>query len=165
MPKLRILLVNTRQDRSTRTLVASVSQHLELVPEVVNPILHAMDQLALQCEATYARLYDLQESDSPSSDEAFASVYKKLEYLVDVNHHLLNSLTVGHRTLERVLHAAQDLGFHAKLTGAGGGGCAWVLVRPETTEEKLQELKDAITSLKYDAWETEVGCAGVQLEL
>eukprot|EP00050_Salpingoeca_kvevrii_P003265 m.219622 g.219622 ORF g.219622 m.219622 type:complete len:430 (+) comp10795_c0_seq6:253-1542(+) len=149
MPKLRILLVNTRQDRSTRTLVASVSQHLELVPEVVNPILHAMDQLALQCEATYARLYDLQESDSPSSDEAFASVYKKLEYLVDVNHHLLNSLTVGHRTLERVrcvsstwpslvysllscqvLHAAQDLGFHAKLTGAGGGGCAWVLVRP-----------------------------------
>ena len=47
-----------------------------------------------------------------------------------MNQHLLNALGVGHAALDRVYALARERGLAAKLTGAGGGGCAIVLVPP-----------------------------------
>lgn len=48
-----------------------------------------------------------------------------------MNHALLNSIGVGHPVLDRVVSlAAQHQLNGAKLTGAGGGGCALVLLPP-----------------------------------
>lgn len=47
-----------------------------------------------------------------------------------MNQQLLNAVGVGHKTLNQVCGIAQERGMGAKLTGAGGGGCAIVLIPP-----------------------------------
>jgi mevalonate kinase len=54
-------------------------------------------------------------------------LYVKL--LFDLNHHLLTGgLGVGHASLDNIQKITGELGFHSKLTGAGGGGCAITLI-------------------------------------
>ena len=50
--------------------------------------------------------------------------------LVEINQQLLNSIGVGHESLDAVCRATAKRGFRSKLTGAGGGGCAWTLLHP-----------------------------------
>ena len=45
-----------------------------------------------------------------------------------MNHHLLTALGVGHARLDAALLVAAEAGLSGKLTGAGGGGCAIVLL-------------------------------------
>jgi len=47
-----------------------------------------------------------------------------------MNQHLLNMLGVGHSSLDTVISLANCHNLHAKLTGAGGGGCAFALIPP-----------------------------------
>ena len=47
-----------------------------------------------------------------------------------MNQHLLNVLGVGHSSLDSVHSIARRHKLHAKLTGAGGGGCAFALIPP-----------------------------------
>ena len=47
-----------------------------------------------------------------------------------MNQHLLNMLGAGHSSLDRVVSIARRHNLHAKLTGAGGGGCAFALIPP-----------------------------------
>ena len=47
-----------------------------------------------------------------------------------MNQHLLNLLGVGHASLDTVVSIARRHSLHAKLTGAGGGGCAFALIPP-----------------------------------
>jgi len=42
----------------------------------------------------------------------------------------LNSLGVGHPALDVVVREGRKRGFESKLTGAGGGGCAYTLLKP-----------------------------------
>jgi hypothetical protein len=48
--------------------------------------------------------------------------------LITVNHGLLCTLGVGHPALSAAVDAVNAVGFSAKLTGAGGGGCAIALI-------------------------------------
>ncbi len=60
---------------------------------------------------------------------------------MDMNHHLLNALGVGHPSLTQVFEIAAAADCHAKLTGAGGGGCAIVLLPSgDDNKEKEEEL-------------------------
>lgn len=45
-----------------------------------------------------------------------------------MNHCLLNCIGVSHPMLDRVVTLASSCGLAAKLTGAGGGGCALLLL-------------------------------------
>lgn len=66
---------------------------------------------------------------SPSVPHDFASnVSADLQTMIDINHYLLVALGVGHPTLETLCTISARNGFHSKLTGAGGGGCALTLV-------------------------------------
>lgn len=58
--------------------------------------------------------------------------------LMTTNHHLLNAIGVGHAALDTIVAAAAEYGAYAKLTGAGGGGCAVCLLSPGTDSEALQ---------------------------
>ena len=47
-----------------------------------------------------------------------------------MNHHLLCAMGVGHRVFDTVCQVGGECGFPSKLTGAGGGGCAFCLIVP-----------------------------------
>lgn len=49
-----------------------------------------------------------------------------------MNQRLLGLLGVSHVTLDDLTSLAGQHGLQAKLTGAGGGGCAFILITPGT---------------------------------
>jgi hypothetical protein len=49
----------------------------------------------------------------------------------------------------------------SKLTGAGGGGCALTLLRPDTPAATVAAVRAALAARGYDAIEAEVGGPGV----
>lgn len=52
---LRLLLTNTKVPRSTSKLVAGVAERKEKYPEVINPILDAIDGVSLRCKDTFLK--------------------------------------------------------------------------------------------------------------
>ena len=60
-----------------------------------------------------------------------------LQELIDMNQQLLNAIGVGHASLDTVVQVTAQHGLHSKLTGAGGGGCAFTLLTPGTQRLSL----------------------------
>lgn len=45
-----------------------------------------------------------------------------------MNQHLLNCLGVGHKKLSQISEISEKYSCPSKLTGAGGGGCAFIMI-------------------------------------
>ena len=60
--------------------------------------------------------------------------------LMTKNHYLLKKLNISTPKIDKVVEIGNKYGFGAKLTGAGGGGCAIILVDEEKEKELLKEL-------------------------
>lgn len=82
------------------------------------------------------------------------------------NQKLLVRLGASHPLLDRVCELAEitHVGW-AKLTGAGGGGCAIILPRPDVKEGDEQALDQALAMEGFEKHETVLGAAGVGLLL
>ncbi|KAF2441222.1 mevalonate kinase-like protein [Karstenula rhodostoma CBS 690.94] len=124
-PELPLLLVNTRQSRSTAVEVAKVATLLENHPVLTENILDAIGQIT---ESAYKLL------TAPDFDPESHASLKYLGDLVTINHGLLVSLGVSHPKLERIRELIDHTGIGwTKLTGAGGGGCAITIIKPRPT--------------------------------
>jgi mevalonate kinase len=122
-PELPLLLVNTRQSRSTATEVAKVANLRNVHPELTENILNA---IGLVTESAHKLL------TSPDFDPTCHASLKYLGELVTINHGLLVSLGVSHPKLERIREIIDHTGIGwTKLTGAGGGGCAITILKPQ----------------------------------
>ena len=122
-PELPLLLVNTRQSRSTATEVAKVANLLKAHPALTENILNA---IGLVTESAHKLL------TSPDFDSTSPAALKHLGELVTINHGLLVSLGVSHPKLERIREIIDHTGIGwTKLTGAGGGGCAITILKPQ----------------------------------
>ncbi|XP_076367480.1 mevalonate kinase isoform X2 [Tachypleus tridentatus] len=123
VPPLKILLVNTRIPRNTRDLVASVRQRFDRFPAVIQPVLDAIDAISRQSWQL------LKEISDTNLLQKFIPLLK--DFMV-MNQHLLNCLGVGHAQLDNIFKIASSHQLGAKLTGAGGGGCALILLPLES---------------------------------
>lgn len=122
-PELPLLLVNTRQSRSTATEVAKVANLRSLHPAITENILNA---IGLVTESAHKLLA------SPGFDPTSHASLKHLGELITINHGLLVSLGVSHPKLERIRELIDHTGIGwTKLTGAGGGGCAITILKPQ----------------------------------
>ncbi|XP_064620506.1 mevalonate kinase-like [Lineus longissimus] len=152
MAKIEILLTNTKVPRSTKVLVAGVRKRFNEYPDVIKPVIESIEALVNKCVPI------LEEMNKPDLDKCYA----QLEELVEMNHNLLCVLGVSHPSLENVRRITSHHGFHSKLTGAGGGGCAVTLNRPDQDGEKLQAVIKALEDEGYKCWTTSVGGPGIQ---
>ncbi|KAF1815678.1 mevalonate kinase [Eremomyces bilateralis CBS 781.70] len=121
-PELPLLLVNTRQSRSTATEVAKVANLRKSFPTIAESVLSAIDNIT---ESAHTLL----TSDDFDAD---STTLKTLGELAAINHGLLVALGVSHPKLERLRALIDHTGIGwTKLTGAGGGGCAITILNPE----------------------------------
>ncbi|KAM9097960.1 mevalonate kinase [Sarcophilus harrisii] len=153
IPILRILLTNTRVPRSTKALVAGVKDKLVKFPEIMKALLASMDAISQECERVLGVMVA-----APAPEQ-----YLVLEELIDMNQHHLNAIGVGHASLDRLCRVTASHGLHSKLTGAGGGGCGFTLLRPGLEQSVVEAAKQALTDCGFECWETTVGAPGVSL--
>lgn len=79
-----------------------------------------------------------------------------------MNQALLNVLGVSHPALDRICRTVSKFGLHAKLTGAGGGGYAFVLLPACSSQQtKVQQMKEQLQRKGFVCTETELGSAGI----
>ena len=152
-PELPLLLVNTRQVRSTATEVAKVAVLKKSQPIVTNLILDAIDKIS------ESALELLSNSKNGGPDEV---TLRTLGELINVNHGLLVSLGVSHPRLERIRELVDTVGIGwTKLTGAGGGGCAITLLKSGTESEELQKLEGRLEEENFERFQITLGGDGV----
>ncbi|KAL8642880.1 MAG: hypothetical protein Q9228_000469 [Teloschistes exilis] len=152
-PELPLLLVNTRQSRSTATEVAKVAALRKAKPAITEPILEAIDKIT---ESAYALI---------SASEFDAKNPKSVEELGDLmktNHGLLTALGVSHPKLERICELVGSAGVGwTKLTGAGGGGSAITLLNSNASPSTLKALEGKFAGEGFEKYETTLGGDGV----
>ncbi|GAB7357512.1 hypothetical protein MBLNU459_g0043t1 [Dothideomycetes sp. NU459] len=167
-PELPLVLVDTRQSRSTAAEVAKVARLRKTHPAIADTILDAIDHITESA-------HNLIESGEFDASDPASLV--KLGELTSMNHGLLVSLGVSHPRLERLRQLVDESGVGwSKLTGAGGGGCAFVLLKPNvlyTGEETpvaqkkpnrvdaLRRLEQGLETEGFDKYETTLGGDGV----
>lgn len=111
------------------------------------------------CSRACLALFDKYQEKQITSTGQF---FDELEALVDRNQVLLNDMGVGHEALDRVVKVAQSHGLHAKLTGAGAGGCAFVLLRDSTSQSVVDALRASMEQGEgFQCFETRIASHGV----
>jgi mevalonate kinase len=149
-PKLRLLLVDTRQPRSTAAQVKKVTTLKSNHPILTEWILDGIGKL------TTSALEFIESADCDEND------LEHLGTLIRFNHGLLVSLGVSHPRLERIRELVDyaDIGW-TKLTGAGGGGCAITIFRPGVKDETIKELEQNFITEGFQKYETILGAEGI----
>ncbi|KAL9630958.1 MAG: hypothetical protein Q9164_006151 [Protoblastenia rupestris] len=152
-PELPLLLVNTRQPRSTATEVAKVGALKTALPSVTDLILSAIDRVT---ESAFALV------TSPNFSHADTKTTQTLGSLMNINHGLLVSLGVSHPRLERIRELVDLVGIgYTKLTGAGGGGSTITLLKPDIQPGELNDLERKLDAEGFERFETTLGGDGV----
>jgi mevalonate kinase len=127
---------------STAKMVEQVADLKKQNPEIVEPILDAIEGVSL------AAIH-------------YLSNPRELGRYMNMNHALLEALGVGHPQLSRLVLAARSAGaFGAKITGAGGGGCMVALC----TKPLRHRVAQAIQSCDARAIVTGIDTEGVRKE-
>lgn len=152
-PELPLLLINTRQPRSTATEVAKVKKLKNKYPDVTEHTLDSIEKVTMSA-------YNLINSEV--FDNKSESNLEHLGDLFRINHGLLVSLGVSHPKLERIREIVDyaDVGW-TKLTGAGGGGCAITLLRGDVSPAQLDKVNSAFEEAGFEEYKTTLGGDGV----
>ena len=152
-PELPLLLVNTRQTRSTATEVAKVAALKISQPVIIGLVLEAIDKIT---ESAHS-LISASDLDEDNLDAAEA-----LGELLRINHGLLVSLGISHPRLERISELVDLAGVGwTKLTGAGGGGSAITLLRPNAPQAALRSLESKLDAEDFERYQTTLAGDGV----
>lgn len=146
--QIHILIVDTKVSRTTSKLVAHVADLKGKHPKMMESILDAMGYL----------VDDVVEILEDERDR-----FEELRTLVAVNNNLLRAIGVSHPSLEKVFQLADSRGFDAKLTGAGGGGCALVfLPKGYGSRKEFGQLTESLTEAGFNWMATTIGGSGVE---
>ncbi|KAK6640567.1 hypothetical protein RUM44_012263 [Polyplax serrata] len=154
-PPVKILLVNTNVQRSTKILLENVRHLMKNHPEVTECVLNGMETIAINAVDCLTKLNGVKYAEE---------MERYFGELVTLNHNLLRVLGVSHPALEHIVSIANKNGLSAKLTGAGGGGFAFVYL-PSYLEPSIAEnVKRELTAAGYTASEVELGGRGLVIE-
>lgn len=152
-PELPLLLVNTRQPRSTSIEVAKVAALKKKHPSVTEATLDSIDHVTMSAHNVVN-----QDGFDPTGAEGL----EHLGELFTVNHGLLVSLGVSHPRLELIREMVDYAGIGwTKLTGAGGGGCAITLLKPGTSAAEIRKLDAKFAAAGFEQYRTTLGGDGV----
>jgi mevalonate kinase len=134
--KLEMILANTHVPRSTKAMVAKVRESFEKYPAIIEAILTCIGNIANQFRQISFKDQD-QQYDCGTEIEQVLS-------LIRLNQQMLQALGVSHGSLNRISEIVADVAgcddAAVKLTGAGGGGCAMILLKPDDKCKALAKM-------------------------
>ncbi|XP_076645652.1 uncharacterized protein LOC143355065 [Halictus rubicundus] len=156
---LKILLVDTRVSRSTKALVEKLAELKHKYPVIIDLILDSIDNIAI----TAVKVIQKINNASGIDDETLYDGYKQLMTLINMNQGLLATCQVSHPSLDRICGEAQNYALAAKLTGAGGGGYAYILLLPDTQPETITSISRKLIADGFPVTLTTLGGAGIQI--
>nr|CAD2183765.1 unnamed protein product [Meloidogyne enterolobii] len=87
--------------------------------------------------------------------------FDRLNELCRINNQLLIALGVGHAKVDQISTLLGRYGIYPKMTGAGGGGCLYAFLKPETSQTLLNMIKDELRKDGYEMWQPALGGPGV----
>lgn len=158
--RLPIVVVNSCVPKQTSEQVAKVrqlhSRHARIVDSLMDSIHAIVDEfVGLLKSAPHDS--EMTESDTLMGD------------LITLNQGILHGLQVDNLELAKIVGIAAKHGFHAKITGSGGGGCCFVLLHEiqgcEDGHAKPSELMmNELAESKFVLFPTKLGCRGVSIE-
>jgi mevalonate kinase len=152
--QLNVLIVNSCVPKQTSTQVDRVRKLYDTHSSIVQPIMNTINALV-------ARFVQILKQD----DHSF-----ELNELITINQGMLHALHVSTHELARIVGLAQKYGYHAKVTGAGGGGCAYVLLENQihyqkhNEEDRLKRFEHELKENSFVFFRTRLGCDGIRLE-
>lgn len=142
---LPILLSYVEREFRTRDMVLMVRERVSKYPHLYGRIVELIGNVVHEAEKALIE-FDL----------------SRLGELMNLNHGLLDALGVSTRRLNEVVYAARSSGaLGAKLTGAGGGGCAIALSPPE----KLDTVETVLRFLSDFTMRTSLGGEGIKIHI
>lgn len=164
IPQLKIIVTHTKVPRSTKDLVSGLRERYQQLPSIYELLFDAIGAISEESCVYLEKLYQIQaEAKDLATDSQ--KHYCVLEKLIDLNQKLLVTLGVSHSSLDQICHMTAKYGMHSKLTGAGGGGCAFTLVTPGTGEKSASDVFHELTNQGFEVWDTCLADKGVTLEI
>jgi len=151
-----ILITDTCiKKKSTASLVAAVRQMRSESPEMtraVDDVFQAMEA----CTDCFLGLANPNGGATSSWCSLTEPEVSRLQHLVRMNHGLLNAIGVGHPALDAICLITRKHGVETKLTGAGGGGCAYTVLKGASrgsqsggaVDHAAAELKNLVSELE-----------------
>lgn len=140
-----LLLVHTHVPRSTKQLVANVRDLYQRHTSTVSLLLQTMGQVARDACDWFVEGDN--GADTNADDRKCNKDPRQLLELVALSQHLLRAVGVSHASLDRIVQIVGSVaGRHAaaKLTGAGGGGCAIVLFEPACDQTVVERVREGL---------------------
>jgi len=121
---LHVVVGDSLISHSTVKMVELVGEEKKKHPEIIDPILDAIEGVSMSA---------IHYLDNP----------KELGRYMNMNHALLEALGVGHPQLSKIVLASRAAGaFGAKITGAGGGG-SMVALCPRHLRQRVANAIEA----------------------
>lgn len=153
-----LLLVNSNVPRETKQLVMRVGERRKQFPQIMDPILDAMDAVSKTVLERMGKLRTLTSVDD------VVEVYNDLADIWSMNQSLLDAVGVGHKKLTEIMQILSGYNLSGKLTGAGGGGYAICLVPPKFDSDFLKKAVAELEANGFDVINTNFGVEGVKLD-
>jgi mevalonate kinase len=139
---MHLVVGDSLVSHSTSRMVEQVAELKKTNPAIVDPVLDAIEGVSMSA---------IHHLSNP----------RELGRYMNMNHHLLEVLGVGHPQLARMVLAARSAGaFGAKITGAGGGG-SMVALCPKQLKHRVAA---AIEACEARAIVTGIDTEGVRKE-
>lgn len=158
--KLKILLVDTKTQRSTKAMIDKTAKLKLMFPTVFDCIMDAIDNVAKEA----LKILTEDNTNQTDNDSEENEKYNQLKTLIDINQHFLAALQVSHPLLDKICVEAQNYEFGAKLTGAGGGGYAFILLPHNTQPEIISSISQKLIAYGCGVMSTSLGGSGVIID-
>lgn len=145
---LNILVVNSCVPKKTLEQVVKVRMLYNKHETIIEPLLDAVENLVDKF------ILILKNNENNSKD---------LNDLVSINQGILTSLSVSNLELNKIIETANLFGYSAKITGAGGGGCCYVLLN-NSLDLNLNMMIEELKKFNFLPFQVCLGDFGVKIE-
>lgn len=145
---LNILVVNSCVPKKTLEQVVKVRMLYNKHETIIEPLLDAVENLVDKF------ILILKNNENNSKD---------LNDLVSINQGILTSLSVSNLELNKIIEIANFFGYSAKITGAGGGGCCYVLLN-NSLDLNLNMMIEELKKFNFLPFQVCLGDFGAKIE-